>query len=90
MPDQALSFYQQAVLINPDNENAYFFMGVTLRSLNRPEIAIQQYKKALDINQYNPDCHFNLGHIYFEDLEDISKAEVCYRRALKSLEHEST
>ena len=32
------------------------------------------------------DCYFNLGNIYFEDKNDLIKAEICHKSALESLE----
>jgi tetratricopeptide (TPR) repeat protein len=48
--------------------------------------AIQAYSRALTINPLYSDCYFNLGNIYFEDKNDLQKAEICYKSALESLE----
>lgn len=40
----------------------------------------------MQINPLYSDCYFNLGNIYFEEVNDLSKAEICYKSALESLE----
>ncbi len=64
----------------------YFFLGITFRALAHPDEAIKAYQKALEINPLYSDCYFNLGNIYFEDKNDLTKAEVCHKSALESLE----
>lgn len=73
--------------MNPEQQaQTYFFIGITLRSLHQYEEAINAYSKALQINPLYSDCYFNLGNIYFEDINDLMKAEICYKSALESLE----
>lgn len=40
----------------------------------------------MTINALYSDCYFNLGNIYLEDKNDLSKADICYKSALESLE----
>ena len=57
-----------------------------MRALEQPDEAIKSYQKALEINPLYSDCYFNLGNIYFEDKNDLLKAEICHKSALESLE----
>lgn len=67
-----------------------FFIGLAFRSEGLPEDAVNAYNNALQLCPLYSDCYFNLGNIYFEgDLDkgaDITKAELCHRNALQSLE----
>lgn len=54
--------------------------------MQQPDEAIKSYQKALEINPLYSDCYFNLGNIYFEDKNDLIKAELCHKSALESLE----
>eukprot|EP00347_Sterkiella_histriomuscorum_P022730 403337377 len=98
LPQQALFFYNQALdcacnssFMNQSTSQSlqaqtYFFIGITLRSLHQPDEAIRAYQKALEINPLYSDCYFNLGNIYFEEKNDMIKAEICHKSALESLE----
>jgi tetratricopeptide (TPR) repeat protein len=87
LPQQALFFYQQALELSQGHHaQTYFFIGITMRSLQLPDEAIKAYQKALEINPLYSDCYFNLGNIYFEDKNDFQKAEICHKSALESLE----
>ena len=88
MPNNAVSFYEQAACLNSANPAPHFFLGVTYRGKGQPEKAVEMYKKALEIKPKYPDCLFNLGNIYFEHYQDLDNAEKCYKEALASLKEE--
>ena len=66
----------------------FFFLGITHRSLNMFDEAVEAYQNAINLNQYYSDCYYNLGNVFFEDKQDFQKAELCYKSALESLDEE--
>eukprot|EP01022_Parablepharisma_sp_SALTPOND_P018965 TRINITY_DN3173_c0_g1_i1.p1 TRINITY_DN3173_c0_g1~~TRINITY_DN3173_c0_g1_i1.p1 ORF type:complete len:504 (+),score=68.33 TRINITY_DN3173_c0_g1_i1:2913-4424(+) len=88
MPSHAVAFYEQATALNPSNATPYFFLGVTYRGKGELEKAVEMYQKALVIKPAYPDCLFNLGNIYFEHHQNLTKAEELYRTAFDALKNE--
>ena len=66
----------------------FFFLGITYRSLNIFDKAIESYQNAINLNQYYSDCFYNLGNVFFEEKKDYEKAELCYKSALDSIDEE--
>jgi Flp pilus assembly protein TadD len=48
--NDALSFFEQALLLNQDDPNLWNKKGVTLRSLGRYEEAMECFNKSLEID----------------------------------------
>ena len=48
--DNALDFFEQALLIDPTNPDLWNFKGITLRSLGRYDEASDCYNKSLKID----------------------------------------
>ncbi len=48
--DDALGFFEQALLLNQDDPNLWNKKGVTLRSLGRYEEAMECFNKSLEID----------------------------------------
>lgn len=49
--DKALSDYEQAVQLNPDESHAYLGQGSALSSLNQPAAALEKYLIVKEMNQ---------------------------------------
>jgi tetratricopeptide (TPR) repeat protein len=56
--------------------------GLFLATRNKHNEAIEQYKKALEIQPVYPECWFNLG-VSFSSVGDFSAAEHAYKKALE-------
>lgn len=50
--------------------------------LNKYEEAVCSYKKALQINDRSPECHFNLASAY-NDLKEFKNAIQHYNKAIE-------
>jgi len=51
--EMALSFFEQALLINPLDPDLWNFKGTALRSMGRYEEAIESFNKSLEIEPRN-------------------------------------
>jgi len=48
--NDALSFFEQALLLNPDDPDLWNHKGITLRSMGRYEEAMECFNKSLKID----------------------------------------
>ena len=51
--DEALSFFEQALLINPEDPDLWNMKGTALRSMGRYNEAIESFNKSLEIEPRN-------------------------------------
>ena len=51
--DEAISFYQKALQLNPDIIGAYYNLGTIFQGKKQLDEAVMYYKKALDLD---PAC----------------------------------
>ena len=51
--DEALSFFEQALIINPKDPDLWNLKGIALRSMGRYEEAIESFNKSLEIEPRN-------------------------------------
>jgi Flp pilus assembly protein TadD len=51
--DEALSFFEQALIINPKDPDLWNLKGTALRSMGRYEEAIESFNKSLEIEPRN-------------------------------------
>jgi eukaryotic-like serine/threonine-protein kinase len=63
-PDQARSLLEQAVVRAPENIEAHFQLGRLLTQKKLYPAAIQEYQRALNLNNRIPEAYFNLGYIH--------------------------
>ena len=77
--------YQRLLQASPNSTLLYNGLGVTYESLNRAEDAASEYKKALDINPYDPVANRNLGNLFLRS-GDKDKAAQHWGRAVVSWE----
>src|SRR5690348_6427704 len=60
-PAGALASLQEAININPENALYRDTLGVVLLELGRPDMALEHFKKAIELNPMYADAHFHLG-----------------------------
>jgi len=60
--EEAVSCFQKAIQLNPDNANAYHNLGNVLTDLGRIEGAIRCYQKSVEINPSNKVHYKSLGN----------------------------
>ncbi len=82
-PANAEKLLNEAIGLEPGNFEGYLQLGRLLTFRKNYGGAIQQYQKALRINDQIPEIHFNLGFIYMNQ-GVYDRARESYRRCLAS------
>ncbi|TAL26042.1 MAG: tetratricopeptide repeat protein, partial [Nitrospirae bacterium] len=80
--DKALEYYQKAVSIDPNYENALFELGYINNEKGEYRKAIEYYNKVAVLNPRAKDALNNLGLAYSQ-LNDIPNAEKWYKKSLE-------
>ncbi len=78
----ALKYYDQSLIVNPNDNIAINNIGANLMSQNKIEEAKLYFNKALEINNEYPNTHFALGMIA-EIENDLDSAFYCTMQAIK-------
>ncbi|MCD4769508.1 MAG: hypothetical protein K8R35_05015, partial [Bacteroidales bacterium] len=52
------------ILVEPDKYDLYFSMGTYYQEFNQHSIAINDFSKAIALNNSNPDLYFKRAHSY--------------------------
>lgn len=60
-PDLVIPYLDEAVAFCPSCTDAVILYGIYYQRVGQPDKAIEKYKKALEINAYSIDAHYNLG-----------------------------
>ena len=81
-PKQAEALLQRAIELDPENKEAFFYLGSLYRSKREYAKAIQAYDKAIGLDPYFTDGLFNLGFLYYTT-KDYVKAEQMFARAVE-------
>jgi murein L,D-transpeptidase YafK/Tfp pilus assembly protein PilF len=76
--DKALEYYQKAIKLNPEYEDAHFAIGVVYYKQDRLTSAINAFERVLQINPASRETHNNLAVIY--------ELQGDYERAMKELQ----
>lgn len=79
---EALSYYNQALSLQPNYPAALSNYGFALMAQGKPKEATEQFLKAIDLQPDFPEAHSNLGTA-FQELGQYSKAEKCFREAVR-------
>ncbi len=79
--DNAINCFQKAIDINPNNDIAFYNMGVSYSKKGDYDKAIECYQKAIDINP-NFDIALNAMGYAYSKKEDYDKAIECYQKAI--------
>ena len=80
--EEALSFYQKAVKLNPNLDAAYNNMGAAQQALGRLEEAIFCFRTALKLRPDNAEAYCNLGNAY-QSLGRFNDAIFCYKKTIE-------
>jgi serine/threonine-protein kinase len=80
-PAEAQRLLEEALAREPGNFDANFQLGRLFTFRNEFPAALQQFKKALNINNQSAETYFNLGYIYLVQGDydkAISNYETCW------------
>lgn len=84
-PRGALAEYLKAVEIDPDFALAHNALGLTYHlSFDKPDLAIEHYRKALEKNPKYTEVQINLGNVYLST-DRCPQAIPYYEKALADL-----
>ena len=78
----AISNFDTAIRINPQDAQNYYFRGLSYSGLNDLEHSIQDYDQALQINPQYADAYFYRG-IDYHNSGDLQKAIENYNSAIQ-------
>ena len=78
----AESNYIKALKSGNKHYTIFANLGILYRKSGRPDEAIALYKKAIEINPFDPFTYYNLGNL----LKDLGKIDQAFASILKSLE----
>jgi tetratricopeptide (TPR) repeat protein len=79
-PDIAEQQFKDALARYPQHYETYVIYGTFLQKLGRVDVAITEYKKALEINPESVYAHYNLGLAYV-DRKDYQQANIHAQKA---------
>ncbi len=80
--DEAISYYKQAIAINPNFVQAYNNLGNIFQTLDKLDKALEYYKTAVRIDPDYLEVQSNLGTIYINNNE-LNEAINCYQHILR-------
>ncbi|MEI8136230.1 MAG: tetratricopeptide repeat protein [Bacteroidota bacterium] len=78
----ALEYYNNALKVNPSNENTVYARAKLLQDIGKIDEAIIEYKSILTKNKNCENCYYNLGAIYLEMKKDIKAALENFTNAI--------
>jgi tetratricopeptide (TPR) repeat protein len=74
--------WEHALAIHPDSVDARYNFALALRALNCVPDAATELERVLRADEKVTKAHLTLGSIYAEQLKDVAKARLHYRRVL--------
>ncbi|AEG17733.1 PDDEXK nuclease domain-containing protein [Methanobacterium paludis] len=81
-PAEAINYFDEALKLEPDNADAYFFKGSALIELEEDENALNCFNKVLELDPNYNAAYYNKSLVLFY-LEDYEKAERCIDKFLE-------
>jgi Tfp pilus assembly protein PilF len=80
--EDALKILQEALKVDPKNENIYYNLALLYFELNKNEESEKSFAKAMELNSPNPRVYYNYG-LLLEKKNAFSRAEAVFQRGLK-------
>jgi cytochrome c-type biogenesis protein CcmH/NrfG len=81
--EKAITAYNQSLKILPRNADVLTDLGVMYQRSGRPEIAIQNFEKAMEVNPRHETSRLNKGIVLFYDLNDKDGALKAWEELLE-------
>ncbi len=73
--ERAYELYRQAADLNPENEEAWFGMGMTWMNKRKYQKAIEMFDTAIQLNSRYMDAFYSRGQAYFYRGENFRACE---------------
>jgi superkiller protein 3 len=80
-PEPAMTALQEAISVNPNQAVYRDTLGVVLLELGRPDMALEHFTKAVEIDPIYADAYFHMGTALAE-ARKWEEAVVAYKKAL--------
>ncbi len=77
-----MELINQAISIDPNDPEKLHARGQIYSALKKPNEAIADYKKAIQLNNRIFQYHYNLGNVHF-DYRQFQEAVDCYTKAIE-------
>lgn len=77
---EALACFNRAMMVNPDNDEVYYYLGVYYDKIMDFQAARTNYEIAIKLNDKEPEYHLNLGIACFRTKEyekAINELDIC-------------
>ncbi len=81
--DDAAVTLQETIVMDPNNAERYFHLGVVLETIGRRDEAEKAMRKAIEINPQHANALNYLGYTYSEQGVRLDEAESLVKRALE-------
>lgn len=79
----ALDYYNNALSINPNHEEANYAKAKLLQDIGKIDEALAQYDAILAKDKDCENCYYNRGAIYLEIKKDVKKAVAEFSKAIE-------
>ncbi len=79
--EKALAEWQEYLKLDPNSDEAYFYLGATYLEQKQLDTAILNFEKCISLNPNNAYGHLNLGILYDRHRNDLSQAVEHLERA---------
>jgi len=80
--ERAISYFNQAKNLSPDNPVVYYYLGEAYFRKGDLKKAMEYYKEAIEREPTNPGFHYSLGYLYLAQ-NDRKKAIEEFNKVLK-------
>lgn len=84
LKERMFSTLKRVIELNPDHDEAHFYLGSMGRDFGQPELAIDAFKALTRIIPYDPRYHTELAKLY-ESQNRLHEAQQSYERVVTIL-----
>ncbi len=84
---EAIAIYEKILANNPENLEAFFWLGYLYYETDQTQRAIEKWKEGLAVDSYYAPILNALGYTYVEEGVNMDEAEQMIRKALEQEPH---
>lgn len=79
----AITYYQNALAVDPENEEISYNLALTFQQLGNYEQALEEYKRMLTFAPQNKYALHNIGYIYLVFEQKFDEAVAFFTKAIE-------